>query len=74
MLRGYNDIISWPWKGVKKDKQLVMDHDGVHLSERNGMFKYYKSVRGALVQAPIFVNMGQNIMPDRFRLYTMYIL
>ena len=51
-----------------------MHHNGVHLSERNGMFKYYKSVRGALVQAPIFVNMGQNIMPDRFRLYTMYIL
>ena len=30
-----NDIIFWPWKGVKKDRQLVMHHDGVHLSERN---------------------------------------
>ncbi len=50
-LRGYNDIIFWPCKGVKRDKQLVMHHDGVHLSERNGMFKYYKSVRGAIVHA-----------------------
>ena len=50
-LRGYNDIIFWPCKGVKRDKQLVMHHDGVHLSERNGMFKFYNSVRGAIVHA-----------------------
>ena len=26
-LGGYNDIIFWPCKGVKKDKQLVVHHD-----------------------------------------------
>ena len=35
-LCGYNDIIFWSWKGVKKDKQLV----NITISERNGMFKY----------------------------------
>ena len=50
-LRDYNDIIFWPCKCVKRDRQLVMHHDGCHLSERNGMFKYYKSVRGAIVHA-----------------------
>ena len=50
-LGDYNDIIVWPCKGVKRDRQLVMHHDGCHLSERNGMFKYYKSVRGAIVHA-----------------------
>ena len=50
-LRDYNDIIFWPCKGLKLDRQLVMHHDGIHLSDRNGMFKYYKSVRGAIVHA-----------------------
>ena len=54
-LRDYNDIIFWPCKGVKRDRQLVMHHDGCHLSERNGMFKYYKSVRGAIVHALKFI-------------------
>ena len=75
-LRGYNDIIFWPCKVVKRDKQLVMHHDGVHLSERNGMFKYdiiiicpwcYRTCSKA--HLIIFANMRQNIMPDHSRLY-----
>ena len=41
----------WACKGVKNAKSLVMHSDGVHLSQQAGMFKYYKSLRGAVLHA-----------------------
>ena len=41
----------WSCKGVKQHPGDVMYRDGVHLSATSRMYKYYKSLRGAMVHA-----------------------
>ena len=41
----------WSCKGVKQNPVEVMHCNGVHLSATSGMFKYYKSLRGAIVRS-----------------------
>ena len=41
----------WYCKGVKQHPGDVMHCDGTHLSATRGMYKYYKSLRGAMVHA-----------------------
>ena len=41
----------WSCKGMKGNMADVMHSDGTHLSDKAGMFKYYKALRGVVVHA-----------------------